>query len=1066
MKTTRHLTMKAALALSISSVSAVDDFAHLTAHWNFDEGRDWHNMPYPYQIRPSHTADLVGERGICLHATKAPNKLGNDAWVAGRQYSGVRGLNYMVAKEELCELNGSCTLSFWMRLNGEPNTRGIIGSEYTALWGAMNKEGQVGLRIKGRPAVMSATRLRDSDWHHIVITRDADSGKLELYLDGKLESTATGPKGSFNGHFQRLAANAAALDQIHLFDCPISSDTVKKLYDNHAPQVFTQDYLVETTVPSATGSVLSGFTYDVDDDTLRVSRHTQPKHGRVELRGDGAFIYTPNADFAKTGRDEFMAVVTDGRGGYTQTTIRLHDSRHEIAPPVEEFRYFGALPEFTPGAGKQQKHRNPMAIQLGGSKPDLLVQADSRLWLFANESTGSKLLFDEPIVLKNTDNSEVETDGAAVLSGNRLIVRRPNGTLYAAEITGCDVPRLQAGADIRDTTGAAFTCPARHFVLIDCDKDGTPDLVGGFNDGLYYYKGGANLTFAPEKQALFKRSYNIAPAVGDLNSDGRPELMYGINWGTLHAWINSAEPSLITQDKYMELRLENEPAEKYLRTLNGAHVTVADFNGDGTPDMVLGGNAGRELVSALGISSDEWAGNLQLIEQELYDGHAHELGTILEADNQKGLTRYRELMARWIRWAVSRTTPAERRRAFDMLCAHVKKYPFLQRSHLADAWVKKENGKVSSWGAMHHVPGIFTMNWIVLHRLLPDSPTHRAEVADALGMPPGTDREVYLSTGMPLADNNKSSVGQLLANRDMLRHHARILFPDDHLSIDVNFGDGRDAMCYIFESNKNTFGMSVAQNLAEMHGDMVKLAEQCFGSKGAADGNYYTFVLAHEVCHSLDAYVRSRANKDLNRRWGDQNFYAATNAGLCDDIVADDSGWWNRDMTRERFRERGYWDGKNENWDAAWKSYWEQCPYRDKVFMRGQIDWFLNSQQETFATQANHHWARSEARLTGAILRYLQGYKSNINEVVFFIDILSAGQNKLPFFHTRGEGNPPMVNFNVEYAWLTRNDRGHITDIRIGNRHYGFEVAENGRVTGLRCYPFADIIRKAAHAAP
>lgn len=91
--------------------------------------------------------------------------------------------------------------------------------------------------------------------------------------------------------------------------------------------------------------------------------------------------------------------------------------------------------------------------------------------------------------------------------------------------------------------------------------------------------------------------------------------------------------------------------------------------------------------------------------------------------------------------------------------------------------------------------------------------------------------------------------------------------------------------------------------------------------------------------------------------------------------------------------------------------------------------------------------------------------KSNINEVVFFLDILSAGQNKLAMLYPWCEGKPPMVNFNPEYAWLTRNDKGHITDIRIGDRHYGFDVNENGRVIGLRTYPFADKIQAAATAA-
>lgn len=1060
------------VAGGVVSAAPSDDFAALKAHWNFDEGRNWHNMPMPYQSDAVCAAELTGKADALMfnESFTADNKV----WISGRQYSGIAPGRLLTTMKELPWFNGSVTFSYWTRVNGAPNKRGVIGSNYTALWGVMNDKGQVGLRYKGRSVVMSPTGITDTDWHHVVISRDAATGKVVLYLDGKEVATGMTPKGKIEGDFATIATNNAALDQIHIFDKPISAETVAVLYDNHAPQVFDQTYLVEKTKPTVTGSVLHRFTYDVDQDKLSVANFTQPEGGTVTDNGDGSFTFTPNVAFARTGKTSFDVVVTDGRGGYTKATVNLQDSRHFVAPPVQEFRYFGALPEFTPGAGKQQRHRNPMAISPWGGKPDLLIQADSRLWYSINESKRGKILFSEPQVLRTTAQAEFETDGAAVLEDNKLIVRKPDGTLVQAYVMGADVPELEIGATVKDTTGADMKLPARHFVLVDYDHDGTPDLVAGFNDGLYYFKGSASyytieggvkkirhISFAPEKQEVFRRSYNIAPAVGDLNNDGMTELMYGINWGTLHVWMNEAGKSTIGEGAYMELALQNQPKEHFLRDLNGAHVTVADFDGDGTPDMVLGGNAGRELVSALGISPDSWAGNLAIIENELYKGHEKDLGKVLEADNQKGLKRYRELMRNWIRWAVAQNTPAMRQKAWDMLAAHVKKYPFLQRRTLAEAWVKSEKGKVLSYGDMHHVPGIFTQNWIVLHRLLPDSAAHRKAVADALGMT-GLDREAYLAKGMPLADNMRCSEGQLRAVWDTVRYHAPILFPDDHISISQHFDDGREAMCYIFESNKNTFSMEVGNNIAEMHGDMVKLTEECFGTKGAASGDYFTFVLAHEVCHSLDAYVRGRANKDLNRRWGDQNYYAATNAGLNDDIVANESGWWDLNLTKERFKQRGLWDGKNETWNDTWKAYWQNCPYRNKVFMRGDIDWFLSAQQETLATQANHHWARSESRLIGAILRYLQGYKSNINEVVFYLDVLSAGQNKLPMLHPWGSGKPTLVNFNVEYAWLTRNDKGYITDVRIGDRHYGFTVDDNGRVVGLRTYPFADKIQAAA----
>ena len=1064
----------AALAMTCGAVASAQegDFAALRAHWSFDEGRDWHNMPMPYVCNTGSAAELTGKgEALMLNAKQQAD---NAAWISGRQHSGITTGRALSTKKALPCLSDSVTFSYWTRLGTEPNTRGIIGSNYSTLWGAMNDKGQVSLRLKGNIVVESPVAIKDTDWHHIVFTRDAATGKVVLYQDGKEVATGSTPKGKLPGEFNTIYTNNAALDQIHIFDKPVSAATVATLYDNHAPQIFDQDHLVETSRPSVTGSILHRFSYDVDQDKMSVASFTQPEGGKVSSNGDGTFTFTPGEGFARTGKTSFDVVVTDGRGGYTKATMNLHDSRYEVAPPVREFRYFGALPEFTNGAGKKQGHRNPMAIYTKGAKPDLLIQGDSRLWYSVNESKPGKLLFSEPKVLRTTANTDFETDGAAVLEDNKLIVRRPDGSLMLAYVVGQDVPALEIGAVVKDTTGAAMKLDARHFSLVDYDNDGTPDLVAGFGDGLYYFKGKAStygigggaqkihdISFEPEKKTVYLRSYCIAPGVGDLNGDGRTDLLHGINWGTLHAWVNEASKPTISEGSYMDIALANQPHDKFVRDLNGAHVAVADFDGDGTPDMILGGNAKRELVSALGVNPDTWAGNLALIEKELYDGHENDLGKVLEADNQKGLKRYRELMTGWIRWAVAQNTPAKRKAAWYMLASHVQKYPFLQRGVLKEAWVKREKGNVVSYGDMHHVPGIFTLNWVVLNRLLPDSAALRVAVADALGMT-GLDREGYLDKGMPLADNNRCSEGQLRATWDLLRYHAPILFPDDHISIGQHFGDGREAMCYVFKSNKNTFSDEVGGNVAEMHGDMVKLTEECFGTKGAASGDYYTFVLAHEVCHSLDGYVNNRANTDLKRRWGDQNYYAATNAGQNSDIVADETGWWNLNLTKERFKQRGLWNGKNETWNDTWKAYWQKCPYRNKVFMRGDIDWFLAAQQESLATQANHHWARSESRLIGGVLRYLQGYKSNINEAVFYLDVLSAGQNKLPMLHPWASGKPALVDFNVEYAWLTRNDKGYITDVRIGDRHYGFNVDANGRVVGLRTYPFADKIQAAA----
>ena len=1065
-KTAQKAALLMILGGAIPMVQADEaDFSKLVHHWSLDEGRDWHNMPFPYETDVKQAKDFVGKAHLTL-----PGAHTNKVWASGRQFSGVRlHGGWLRAKANITTLAGDASLSFWIRTADTAKGNGsIIGSKNGIQWGCIDQNGHIGLAINGKTAIKSTSTVTDDKWHHIVITRKAKSGELSLYVDGKQEATATGATGALGNEYNKFGGTKdvgnykGVLDQIHVFSAPINAATVEALYQNHAPKIYDQEHLVDSKKPTRTGSIIHLYAYDVEGDTMSVCAHGQGKWGTVKHNGDGTFTYTPGQKFK--GKDSFSITVTDGRGGFDTARMTVIDERYLSKPAVEQYTYFGALPAPTEGVGKKSDFRAPLAIRTKGKKHDLIVQANSRLWYYVNESKKGKLLFSEPQELTTTDGKTLETDGAALWEDNKLIIRRTDGILVYAEVVGEDVPQIKLGDTVKDTAAADFKCPSRFFVVADYDKDKKPDIIVGLSDGLYYYANTGNKNapaFSTEHQLIWRGMYNVAPGVGDINGDGLVDLLHGVNWGTMSYWLNSRKgDTMIAGSNEKNIQLNNPPDDKFMRNINGSHLVVEDFDGDGTPDLIIGGQGGGHLVSARGTDPDAAKGNLNLIEKELYDGHENEVGRMLEENEQAGLKRYRELMQGWIKWAISRPTPAARLAAYNMLKKHVKKYPFLQRTHLKDAWVKKKDGKVLEYGAMHHVPGIFALNWVVLDQLMPDSAAQRKDVADALGLK-GLDREYYLATGIPLADNNKCTDGQLNATRELLTKHARILFPDDHVSIDRNFGDDRDAMCYVFRSNKNTFGNDVGNYLNEMDGDMVRATELCLEGKGCANGDYYTFVLAHEVCHSLDGYVRRIANQDLNRRWGDVLVYAATNAGKNDIIGVNDKGWWDHKLTQEKFKKLGLWDGKAD-WNETWKAYWKACPYRGKTFMRGDIDWFLGASQESLATQANHHWARSEARIIGAILRYELGFKANINEVIHYLDILSTGLNKLHMYHTKAFTNPNRVEYLSDPAWLVRNDKGYITDVIIGERTYSFEVDDNGRTVGIKSHPFPEQIKKLA----
>lgn len=310
------------------------------------------------------------------------------------------------------------------------------------------------------------------------------------------------------------------------------------------------------------------------------------------LSASGIAAAVPEPDFAEFQVGQSVGVVS--RDKDFGTTHGCGSSHVMVEASASEFRYFGVLPEFSGESGKKQEYCKPMAIYIQNvQKPDLLIQGDSRLWYSCNESKLGKLLFSVPDVLRTTLNADVETDGAAVLEDNKIIVRKPDGSLMFAHVVGEDVPALEIGSKVKDTSGLAMKLAARHFSLVDVDHDGTPDLVVFVNDGSYFYKGMAafagmedgikkiqGISFAPEKQMVRLCSHAATPGVGDMNGDTRRELLLGLNPGNVMVWKNDAAlPAMV----------------------GGAYGVVEDFDGDGTPDMIMGGNACRVLFSALGI---------------------------------------------------------------------------------------------------------------------------------------------------------------------------------------------------------------------------------------------------------------------------------------------------------------------------------------------------------------------------------------------------------------------------------------------------------------------------------
>ncbi|MBL7076404.1 MAG: VCBS repeat-containing protein [Kiritimatiellae bacterium] len=1066
----RHVLCAMAVSLA-STVWAVPP--NLTHHWNFDEGPDWHDAAFQSAYHGTTGYDSVTSNDVTLR------NMNNTAWVSGRQYTGLAfdGSNdYLEAASDLSGvLGGTASLSFYLKTTqvgsalclDSPGVTGVknAGSGNDVQWGWITDAGRVALSVSDSTAVMSSSVINDGEWYHVVMTRDAVTGVCQLYIDGSLESSATGATGAMTTPFRSIGRIEdtggspmylnGVLDQIYVFDVVIGSAMVAQLGENHAPKTWHSDTEGPNNVPFSTESAFFK-CYDSEQDALSVVSFSSPTHGVVTHNGDGTFTYTAGGGY--TGTDEFIVVVEDGRGGFVRVEMGLTVTE---APPTDAHK---RTVEFTDLQAVQSGgttmaltgFRVPRAIDWeGDGDNDILIGHDGSVWLYINSGSPSDAVFDAGVKVR-ANGVDIALSGAvgiaiADMTGDGvadLIAVDISRTLrlYPNTSLAGQVPVYGAAMLVSAAGGGDFVLLDQRFDIGDWDGDGLPDVVHGSwagYVGVYFNTGSAAVPqfSASHYEQIDSGAYNLYPRLFDVSRSGYLDYIRGINWGTISYWFDPINCDGLGTDSGALTVTDDTGAAANLNSLtDGAIVDFADYNGDGVYDVLMGGHGGTSSVF-IAYGSVRSAGDSIAAIEAIYDANPFpaDLGAALEANGQELLNIIRDEEENIIAQMYA-SSLAERQALFYAMTNHVASYAFLQMGQPVDT------------GLYHHVPSIAAQNLMTMQQMLPDTPTHRLNVANAVGLT-GTHREIYLRFGLHVGDNQEATQGQIEAIRDFMSYQPCESFPDTMIALHYYYGDGGQGAVNSFVGGKNTFNWGEGSNADEWYDDLDAAIIEHYGDE-VHRGDYFTFVMAHEVTHSLDGYIMTRANKDLFRRWGQCLTYAAG-----PDVVTandDDYGWYDWNATKATFLSEGHWDGNAATWSQAWQDYyWSTGPGTAWVYiswMRGGIDWYLSASQESLATQANHHWSHAEARLIGALDRYRRGVdtgntpiKANLTEVVTFIDFISVGMNKVVMQNTTGIMSPyPHAEFSNTHAWLTRNDRGYITRINIEDRDYRFTVDENG----------------------
>ncbi|WP_135661532.1 LamG domain-containing protein [Halorhabdus rudnickae] len=160
--------------------------------------------------------------------------------------------DYISGATDVSALRNTASLSFWLKSTQSGDDTmwqapGITGVESNGdgndiFWGWIDASGFIGVQAGVNPGAMSSTDVADGTWHHVVLTRDADSGEVAVYVDGTREDTVTSRIGEITTTFDsigRIEDTAGTpeyfdgqIDEFQVYDRVLSASAVQSLYQS------------------------------------------------------------------------------------------------------------------------------------------------------------------------------------------------------------------------------------------------------------------------------------------------------------------------------------------------------------------------------------------------------------------------------------------------------------------------------------------------------------------------------------------------------------------------------------------------------------------------------------------------------------------------------------------------------------------------------------------------------------------------------------------------------------------------------------------------------------------
>ena len=281
-----------------------------------------------------------------------------------------------------CSIRTNFSIAFWLKTSAAAGNgqwwagNGLVDGEVA---GTTNDFGTAILADKvafgvGNPdtTIVSTQGISDNQWHHVVATRDSTSGAMNLYVDGALQASATGPTGPrtappvlrIGGLQTGTTFFNGLIDDVQLYDRVLNGAEAAWLAAafNRAPVLAG---ISNVTILAGRTMVVTNVASDPDEppQTLTFSLASAPVGATIQPN-NGVLTWRPSIAQSGTS-NHFAVVVTDN-----------------AAPSLSAAQGFGVnvLPPASPVISGAGFSNGQFTMQINGDfGPDYLIETATNL---------------------------------------------------------------------------------------------------------------------------------------------------------------------------------------------------------------------------------------------------------------------------------------------------------------------------------------------------------------------------------------------------------------------------------------------------------------------------------------------------------------------------------------------------------------------------------------------------------------------------------------------------------------------------------------------------------------